>query len=156
MGRFAEKANYFDTTVHPANSMGNIQAMLDDFGATAINVMTGQEGDKAFWMIRFKWMNQFYRFSFQPLPCENPGKLITIGGKKRTMLEQAKYQMGRIAEHAVKAILTAAEAMPGALVGFAELNAINSENVPVTIQELSLSGLNRMVPSIPLIELKGE
>jgi len=144
--RFAENANYFETTVHPANSMGEIQAMLDDFGATSINTMTGTEGEKSYWMIRFKWMNQYYRFTFQPLQCENPEKEITRGGKRRTCLEQSKYQMGRIAVYAVKAILTAAEAMPGSLFGFAELAAVNQDGLPIVMSEISISGLNKMLP----------
>lgn len=152
--RFAEEANYFMTTVHPANSMGEIQAMLDDFGATAIQTMTGQNGAKAVWMIRFRWLDLTYRFTFTPLNCRAPEKLFTIGGKKRTALEQSKYQMGRIAVYCVKAILTAAEAMPAALFGFAELAVSNEDGIPAIVSELNIDGLTNALPGLPLKALE--
>lgn len=152
--RFAEEANYFMTTVHPANSMGEIQAMLDDFGATAIQTMTGQNGAKAVWMIRFRWIDMTYRFTFTPLNCRTPEKVFTIGGKKRTALEQSKYQMGRIAVYCVKAILTAAEAMPAALFGFAELSVSNEDGMPATAYELNIEGLTKSLPGLPLKALE--
>lgn len=146
--RYAEDANYFDTIVHPANSMGEIQAMLDDFGADAIQTSTAVIDGKSIWMIRFKWYGKFFRFTFQPLECRNPDKVFTKGGKKRTVRDQAKYQMGRIAVNAVKAILTAAEAMPGALFGFAELASVNPDGIPTIISELSINGLSQQVQKL--------
>lgn len=142
MKRFAEKANYFTTTIHPAQSMGEIQAMLDDFGAASVQTATGIEKGVPTWMIRFNWLGQFYRLTFTPLICEFPDKEMTVSGKRRTCFEQAKYQMGRIAVFAVKALLTAAEAMPGALMGFAELQAVNQDGMPITVQELDLPKLS--------------
>jgi hypothetical protein len=145
--RFAEEANYFSTTVHPAASMGEIQAMLDDFGADTIQTMTGFNNGKSYWMIRFKWLDKFYRFTFQPLTCQNPDKLFTIGGKKRTVSEQAKYQMGRIAVNAVKAVLTAAEAMPGTLYGFTELPVMNEDGIPAIVSEIDISKFKNALPA---------
>jgi hypothetical protein len=143
--RFAEDANYFTTTVHPAQSMGEIQAMLDDFGADSVQTATGKDkNDVPTWMIRFHWLDQFYRITFRPLDCRNPEKEMTVAGKRRTCREQAKYQMGRIAYFAVKALLTAAEAMPGALTGFAELNAVNADGIPVTVQEVNIGKLSQV------------
>lgn len=150
MMRFAEDANYFMTTVHPANSMGEIQALLDDFGATSINTMTGQNGDKVVWMIRFRWLDKTYRFTFTPLNCRAPEKVLTVAGKKRSALDQSKYQMGRIAVYCVKAILTAAEAMPAALFGFAELAVTNDQGMPATVYELNIDGLTRALPDLTL------
>lgn len=145
--RYAEQANYFQTTVHPATSMGEVQAMLDDFGADAIQTMSGSANDRSYWMIRFRWMGKFYRFTFQPLICENPEKVITVGGKRRTTVEQSKYQMGRIAVNAVKAVLTAAEAMPGALFGFTELPATNEDGFPVVVSEINLESFSNLLPA---------
>jgi hypothetical protein len=155
--RFAEEANYFQTTVHPATSMGEVQAMLDEFGADAIQTMTGTANDRSYWMIRFRWMGKFYRFTFQPLVCENPEKVVVIGSQKngkrvslkRTALEQSKYQMGRIAVNAVKAVLTAAEAMPGALFGFAELPATNEDGFPVVVSEVNLDKISHILLLAP-------
>ncbi len=146
--RTAEEANYFMTTIHPAASMGEIQAMLDDFGADAIQTMSGSQDEKSYWMIRFRWLGRFYRFTFQPLQCANPEKIITVAGKKRTCSDQAKYQMGRIAVFAVKAVLTASEAMPGALYGFAELAAQNGDGIPIIVSELDITGINKCLPDL--------
>jgi hypothetical protein len=118
---YAEDHNYFDTTVHPAKSQGEIMEMLDDFGAKHYQVMQGRAGGKYAWLIRFEWREQTYRFTFTPLACRAPDKERSFGGKRRLHADQAEWQMGRIALHFVKAILTAAEAQPAALFGFLEL-----------------------------------
>jgi len=149
--RFAEDANYFDTTVHPAKSLGEIQEMLDDFGAENVMVIQGQAGGKAAWMIRFMWLGKPYRFLFTPLDCRNPDNQKTVGGKKLTNAERAKYQMGRIAVHFVKAILTAAEAHPHALFGFMELSVGHAKSqIPPTAGELDISGLTKALPDSSL------
>lgn len=118
---YAEDNSYFDTTVHPAKSQGEIMEMLDDFGAANYHVMQGRAGGKYAWLIRFEWREQAYRFTFIPLPCRTPDKEKSFGGKRRLFRDQAEWQMGRIAVHFVKAILTAAESQPAALFGFLEL-----------------------------------
>jgi uncharacterized protein YwbE len=156
--RFAEDANYFDTTVHPAKSLGEIQEMLDDFGAENVMVIQGQAGGKTAWMIRFMWLDKPYRFLFTPLDCRNPDNQKTVGGKKLTNTERAKYQMGRIAVHFVKAILTAAEAHPHSLFGFMELSVGQSNGqLPPTAGELNVEGLAKALPtmSLPLL-IQGE
>ena len=40
--RFAEKANYWATTVHPAKSQGEIIELLEEFGAVNYQMMQGQ------------------------------------------------------------------------------------------------------------------
>lgn len=121
MATYAENHNYFDTTVHPAKSQAEIIEMLGSFGAVDYQIMQGQAGGKFAWLVRFVWGEQTYRFTFIPKPCQSPGKERNFGGKRRTHDEQAKWQMGRIAVHFVKAILTAAESQPAALFGFLEL-----------------------------------
>jgi hypothetical protein len=152
--RYAEDANYWSTTVHPAVSQGEISKLLDDFGATAVMVMQGQSAGRYAWMIRFQWLNRSYRFAFTPLTCKNPEKIITCGGKRHSAADQSRYQMGRIAIHFVKAILTAAEANPAALFGFLELPGVRNGNVPVTTAELDVEGLTGALPEINILYLE--
>lgn len=147
--RWAEDANYFDTTVHPAKSLGEIQEMLDNFGAEYVTVIQGQIAGKATWLIRFVWQNKPYHFVFSPLECRNPDVLRTLGGKKLPNRERAKYQMGRIAVYFVKAILTAAEAHPHALFGFMELAPGPGEGFPRTAGEIGLERLAASLPEFP-------
>lgn len=157
MNRFAEQANYFDTTVHPARSQGEIMDMLEEFGADQVMVVQGQAQGKYAWMIRFQWQGRNYRFVFTPLSCQDPVRERSFGGKRRTYAEQAKFQMGRIAVYFVKAILTAAEAQPEALFGFLELPEAGTRygGLPVTTAELDISELARSVSLLPQL-VEGE
>jgi hypothetical protein len=147
MKRYAEDANYWTTTVQPAVSQGEATAMLEDFGAQAIMVMTGQAGGRYALIIRFQLDGRSYRFAFTPLECKNPGKEFSFSGKRRTALDQSRYQMGRIAVAFVKAILTAAEATPAALFGFLELpGARQGHGMPATAAELDVDGLTAALP----------
>jgi hypothetical protein len=155
MNRFAEEANYWQTTVHPAVSQGEITEMLEQFGADAVMVMQGQAQGRYAWMIRFQWRGRSYRFTFMPLTCRNPMKSYTIGGKKRIAEDQARYQMGRIAVNFVKAILTAAETNPDAIFGFLELPAVAGRNVPPTTAELDVKGLTGALPDMNFLLRSG-
>lgn len=150
---FAERFNYFDTTVHPAKSQAEIIEMLEDFGASNFIVQQGQVQGQYAWLVRFEWRQETYRFVFVPLMCENPGKERSFGGKRRTYAEQARWQMGRIAVHFVKAILTAAEANPAALFGFLELPGIASHpgGIPKTAAELDVRELTAALPE-PVVD----
>jgi hypothetical protein len=155
---FAEDMNYFDMTVHPAKSLGEIQELLEDFGAPNVMVTQGQSGGKHAWLIRFMWQDKPYRFMFSPLPCRQPQIERSFGGKRRTNEEQSRWQMGRIAVHFVKAILTAAGAHPHALFGFMELAAAGEPGrLPPTVAELNVDTLIKALPdldvsSMPLLE----
>lgn len=152
MKRYAEDWNYFDTTVHPAKSQAEIIELLEDFGASNYLIQQGQVGGKFAWLVRFEWQGKSYRFAFTPLDCRSPNHERSFGGKRRTYTEQARYQMGRIAVHFIKAILTAAEANPDALFGFLELPEVATRGgVAVTAAELGAEGLTRALPS-PVIE----
>ena len=146
--RFAENANYWDTTVHPAKSLGEIQELLESFGAMNTIITQGQAGEKLAWLIRFQWRERVYRFVFTPLECRWPNNTRSFGGKRRAHSEQARYQMGRIAAWFVKAILTAAEANPAALFGFLELPAARPGGMPPTAAELDVTGLISILPPI--------
>lgn len=148
--RYAEDANYFETTVHPAKSLGEIQEMLDDFGAENVMVVQGQSNGKTAWLIRFIWLNKPYRFVFSPLDCRSPELTRSIAGKRLTNQERAKYQMGRVAAHFTKAILTAAEAHPHALFGFMELQAPGNP-MPITTAELGIEQLAVLSNQFPLL-----
>lgn len=152
--KYAEDMNYWDTTVHPAKSLGEIQELLEDFGATATIISQGQTKGHYAWMIRFQWLGQAYRFIFQPRPCRWPGKVMSYSGKKRTNEEQAKYQMARAAYWFVKAILTAAEFQPEALFGFLELPGARPGSIPPVASELDIKELTGLLPDIelPLLE----
>jgi hypothetical protein len=151
LSRFAEDANYWDTTVHPAKSLGEIQEILEDFGVTNTLVTQGQAGGQLAWVIRFEWQTRTYRFLFTPLKCRLPNKVSTFAGKKRSAEEQARYQMGRIAVYFVKAVLTAAEAQPAALFGFLELpGPTHTGGLPATAAELDTEGLTAALPKIKL------
>jgi hypothetical protein len=151
--RWAEDANYWDTTVQPGNSQGEIIALLEEFGAESLMVGQGNAGGRFAWLIRFHWKDANYRFVFTPLECETPDTIRSWGGKRRTHAEQARYQMGRIAVHFVKAILTAADAQPGALFGFMELPAATRSGVPPVAAELDVSTLLDAAPLIQLPEI---
>ncbi len=149
--RYAEQANYWDTTVHPARSQGEITEMLEEFGAESIMVAQGQSGGRYAWLVRFQWQGSNYHFAFTPLECQWPDKESGFGGKRRIHTEQARYQMGRIAVHFVKAILTAAEAHPHALFGFMELPGVATRpgGIPYTAGELDVSKLVSSAPLLP-------
>lgn len=148
--RYAEEANYWETTVHPAKSQAEIIELLEDFGAANYQIMQGQAGGRFAWLVRFEWQGQSYRFMFIPLECKNASKESGFGGKRRRHEEQARYQMGRIAVHFTKAILTAAEAHPHALFGFLELPGTERPGgLPHTAGELDISGI---VSALPMIE----
>lgn len=152
MKKFAEDWNYFDTTVHPAKSQAEIIEMLEDFGAANYLVQQGQVGGKFAWLVRFEWHGRSYRFAFTPLDCRYPNNERSFGGKRRKFSEQARYQMGRIAVHFTKAILTAAEANPDALFGFLELPEVATRGgVAVTAAELGAEGLTKALPA-PFVE----
>lgn len=149
ISRSAEKANYFDTIVAPGNSQGEIIALLEEFGADGVMVAQSNARGRFAWLVRFAWNGANYRFVFTPLECELPLKMSSFGGKRRTHSDQARYQMGRIAVHFVKAILTAAEAQPHALFGFMELPmASQSGGMPPVAAELDVSIL---VANAPLL-----
>jgi hypothetical protein len=151
--RYAEDMNYYQTTVHPAVSQGEISELLENFGADAISTTTAQIGGKYAMMVRFQWEGKSYRFTFSPLECRNPDKVASYGGKKRTAQEQSRYQMGRIAAAFVKAILTAADTMPSALFGFLELPGVSVQNgLPITAGEMDpkqLTGVLSLPSVIP-------
>lgn len=153
--RFAEDANYWDTTVHPARSQGEISEMLEKFGADAVMIAQGKAGGRFAWLVRFQWQGRNYRFAFTPLVCRVDSKLSSFGGKQRMHIEQAAYQMGRIAVNFVKAILTAAEAQPQALFGFMELPGAAGDRVagtglPPVAAEIDVSAL---ISAAPLLQL---
>lgn len=152
--RYAEEANYWSTTVHPAVSQGEITQLLDSFGAQAIMVMSGQSAGRFAWLIRFQWNDRSYRFAFRPLICKNPNKSYSFGGKRRSAEDQSKYQMGRIAVHFVKAILTAAEADPAALFGFVELPGAGHGGIPSIASELDVDGIVGALPNINVLCLE--
>jgi hypothetical protein len=150
--RLAEDANYWSTTVHPAKSQAEIMVMLEEFGADNVMVAQGKARGQFAWLIRFQWRGAAYRFTFTPLECKASDKESSFGGKKRPHAEQARYQMGRIAVHFVKAILTAAEAQPAALFGFVELPEAGRHpgGLPVTASELDVSGLIGALPTLTI------
>ena len=148
--RHAEDANYWQTTIRPSKSQGEIMELLDDFGADGHQLTQGRAGDKLAWLIRFQWMGRSYRFMFAPLDCRNPDAVHSFGGKRRAHHEQAMFQMGRIAVYFVKAILTAAEAHPHALFGFMELPGTSGPSgLPSTAGELDVSGVRSALPALP-------
>ena len=62
--------------------------------------------------------------------------------------------MGRIAVHFVKAVLTAAEAQPGALFGFMELpSQAGRSGVPPVASELDVTTLLESAPLFQLPEI---
>jgi hypothetical protein len=148
---FAEEFPYFDTTVSPAKSQGDVVELLEAFGADAVMVAQGTAGGKYAWLVRFQWQGRNYRFEFTPLQCRNPLKDRSFGGKRRSFAEQARWQMGRIAVHFTKAILTAAEAHPGALFGFLEITAGSSApgGLPPIASQLDVSALANTTPLLP-------
>lgn len=150
--KYAEDMNYWNTTVSPASSQGEIIELLENFGAAATFVMTGQSQGRHAWMVRFQYLDRSYRFSFIPLACRQPDKFYTFAGKKRAASEQARYQMGRIAVNFVKAILTAAETNQDALFGFLELPGARGGVVPVTAAELDIEDLTGLLPEIKMLK----
>jgi len=145
---YAEDMNYWQTTVHPTTSQGEVLELLEHFGASAIQTMTGQARGRYAWIIRFTWNGQTYRFIFQPLESKYPSKTYSFGGKRRAGADQARYQMGRIAVNFIKALLTSAEIMPDVLFGFLELPGVSGSGLPPTTAELEISGLTAALPEI--------
>ena len=145
--RYAEETNYWQTTVQPAKSQGEIVELLEDFGALNQAIMQGQAGGRYAWLVRFEWNQKSYRFAFVPLECKFPDKISSFNKKKIMHTKQAKRQMGRIAVYFVKAILTAASTNPDALFGFLELPS--GEGLPRTAGELGLDHVVSLLPQLP-------
>jgi hypothetical protein len=146
----AEQFNYWDTTVHPAKSQAEIVELLENFGATNYQLLQGQAGGRFAWMVRFEWQGKTYRFVFTPLECRYPHNERSFSGKRRTHNEQAKWQMGRVAAHFVKAILTAAAVQPEALFGYLELPGVatHPSGLPMTAAEINVEGLTQALPDV--------
>lgn len=146
----AEEFNYWQTTVGLGKSQGEIVGLLEDFGADSQMIAQGQARGEYAWLVRFSLRGASYRFVFIPLKCRAPDKISSFGGKRRAHRDQARHQMGRIAVHFTKAILTAAEAQPHALFGFLELPAVAQHpgGLPVTAGELDVAGLVSGLPEL--------
>jgi hypothetical protein len=154
MKKYAEDSPYWDTTVHPAKSLGEIQELLDIFGADAIIVTQGKSNGKSAWLVRFQWKDRSYHFVFLPLPLRSPGRVYKVSGKSVMAEDRTRYQMGRIAMFFVKAILTAAEMNPDALFGFMELpGASNHSGIPQTAAQINITGLVDLLPEIDMPQL---
>ncbi|MDR3572883.1 MAG: hypothetical protein P4L50_03395 [Anaerolineaceae bacterium] len=152
--RYAEGANYWSTTVQPGNSQGEIVTMLEEFGASKVFTMQGTSDGNTTWVIRFEWQDRSYHFVFRPLPCKDPSKSYSFGGKYRRAEQQAVYQMGRRAVNFVKALLVAADDNPDVLFGFLELPGVAGPGgMPATASELDVSGLTAALPNIDLPRL---
>ena len=161
MKKFAEDVNYFDTSVPPGKSLGEIQTLLEEFGVGHYQVSQGQSNGKYAWLIRFTWMSKPYRFAFTPLECRQPQLMRSFSGKRRTNDEQAKWQMGRIAFNFTKAILTAANMHPDALFGFMEISAgTKPGQLPRTAGEMNIDNLVQVLPNdfgdMPMLSVSGE
>ena len=141
---FSEDLPYFSTAVQPLRSLGEVQAIMEDFGVEQVMVQTGQSKGTHAWLIRFVYSGQVYRFVFTPKKCRNPEKVMTYAGKRRTNSEQSVYQMGRTAVYFTKAMLMAADVDPDALFAFAELP--NNK----TVAELGFDGVIQIVKDMPL------
>lgn len=134
--QYAEDKNYWNTTVSPGKSQGEIMDLFDDFGVKHTILLQGRSNGKTAWLIRFVWNSRRYRFLLSPFECRDPQKIFTFGGKRRTAAEQAVYQMGRRAFHFVKALLTVAMEDEAALFGFLELNSANAQGIPLVTSEM--------------------
>lgn len=148
---YAEEMNYFQTTVHPAKSQGEIVALLEEFGVENIIFTQGlSAGRIVAWIVRFEWDGRTYRFGFKPLECLNPDKDKSYGGRRRANKMQAKWQMGRIAVHFTKAILTAATVSSHALFGYVELPEAGTykDGSPIIAGELGIDGLTGALPNL--------
>lgn len=147
MKKFAEDMSFFDTSVPPGKSLGEIQTLLEEFGADNYQVSQGQSGGKYAWLIRFTWMGKPYRFAFTPIDCRQPQLVRSYAGKKRINEEQSRWQMGRIAFNFCKAILNAAEMHPHALFGFMEISAGTQPGcLPRTAGEMDVDDLVKALP----------
>lgn len=148
---YAEDRPYWDTTVTPAKSLGEIQELLESFGAEATIITQGSANGCYAWLIRFQWQSKSYRFTFIPLACRRPANVGSFGGKKRAFEEQARFQMGRTAVYFVKAILTAAETQPQALFGYMELTGMRGR--VIVASELDVDEMAGLLPGTNVLEL---
>jgi hypothetical protein len=152
-GKYAENSPFWRTTVNPYKSQGEITALLDDFGAEAVGVMSGRIGGETAWMIRFNWRGHSYRFEFQPLPLKPRPKFAKdlTDLQKKKLQDQRICQMGRIALTFVKAMLTAADTKPSALFGFMELPDVGkrTNGLPFTAGQLDTSNIQKTFRALP-------
>lgn len=145
----------YDRYIHgtPATVSERMKTAIS-YDLESVMFAQGNAGGRFAWMVRFHWNGANYRFAFTPLECSQPNQINSYGGKRRTHTEQAKCQMGRIACHFVKAILTAAEAQPGALFGFMELpEAASGSGMPPVAADLDVSTLIDAAPLFQLPEI---
>src|SRR3989304_10640833 len=92
--RYAEEANYWDTTVQSGNSQGEIIDLLNDFGAESVMFAQGNAGGRFAWMVRFHWNGANYRFAFTPLQCAQPDQVNSYGGERGAPIGQGGRQKG--------------------------------------------------------------
>lgn len=149
-GKYAQDSPYWGTDVNPYKSQGEITALLDDFGAQAIQISQGRAGDKVAWLIRFTWRDHSYRFVFTPLPLRGPkpGYKPHTVNQLQELKTKALSQMGRIAVFFIKSLLTAADAQPAALFGFMEIPDLGQrpDGLPYTAGEIDTAKITNALP----------
>lgn len=139
---YAEDRPYWNTTVQPSKSLGELMAQLAKFGIFKHEIRQGQAHGKVAWLIRFQYYGRSHRFVFTPRPCRDPDTVRSFGGVRRTHARQAVFQMGRTAFHFVKNLLAAADDQPAALFGFVELPGVfHAGELPATAAELEVGEL---------------
>ena len=149
---YAEDRPYFNTTVQPSKSLGEVIAQLDRFGILKHEVRQGQVYGEVAWLVRFDFEGRSHHFVFRPRPCRDPGTVRSFGGIRRSHARQAIFQMGRTAFHFVKNILAAALDQPAALFGFVELPGVfHAIGLPATAADIDVSGLTEALPDFKVI-----
>lgn len=149
---YAEDRPYWNTTVQPSKSLGELMAQLDRFGILKHEVRQGQVYGEVAWLIRFEFREKTHRFVFTPRPCRDPDAVRSFSGARRTHARQAVFQMGRTAAHFVKNLLAAADDQPAALFGFVELPGVfHAGELPATAAELEVAELTGALAELKVI-----
>lgn len=149
---YAENRPYWNTTVQPSKSLGELIAQLDKFGIRKHEVRQGQVYGEIAWLVRFDLDGRSHHFVFSPRVCRDPDTVRSFGGVRRSHAQQAIFQMGRTAFHFVKNILAAALDQPAALFGFIELPGVfHAIGLPATTADIDVSGLTEALPDLKVI-----
>ena len=149
---YAEDRPYWNTTVQPSKSLGELMAQLAKFGIYKHDVRQGLAHGNVAWLIRFEYLGRAHRFVFTPRPCRDPDTVRSFSGVRRSHAQQAVFQMGRTAFFFVKNLLAAADDQPAALFGFVELPGVfHAGELPATAGELEVAELTGALSELKVI-----
>jgi hypothetical protein len=150
---YAEEAPRWTTNVDPDASMMRIRRALRKFGVRDVQFTEGELESRRAWVIQFKYNDERYLLKFIARECQDPDRVTSFRGHKRTHREQAYYQMARVAEAFTEAILMAAVENEDVLLSFKALPTnvagIRPDGLPWTVGDIGRCDLSSGKLALP-------